>query len=239
MKNWLIYIFLFVSIMMNVLLLFLDFDKSNNNKNKQVLILRDFQSINFSDRERLKKASDNFIVNDKNYLFLGDSITYRYDLNKYYDGLPVVNSGVDGDKTSDIMKNLKKRVYDYNPSKIFVLIGTNQLKNQDDKEIFEDIVNLVDEIHEHRKYANIYVESIYPVNGNITNRHTKIRKNSRIRNINNMLQDYFKDSYVKYIDLYSELSDDEGNLKKEYSDDALHLNDEGYKIVTNVLEKYL
>ena len=31
-----------------------------------------------------------------NYVFLGDSITALYDLNKYYDGLPVVNSGISG-----------------------------------------------------------------------------------------------------------------------------------------------
>ena len=239
MKNKIVYLFLIIYIKINVLLLFLVYNKSNNNNNKQVMILRDFQSMNFSDRDILEEVSDNYIINDNNYLFLGDSITFRYDLKKYYRDLPTVNSGVDGDKACDIMDNIKKRVYDYNPSKIFLLIGTNQLKTQNDEEIFEDIVNLVDEIHEHRKYTNIYVESIYPVNENIDNRHTKIRKNSRIRNINNMLKDYYSDSYVKYIDLYSELSDDDGNLKKEYSDDALHLNDEGYKVVTRVLRKYL
>ncbi|MEE3343274.1 MAG: GDSL-type esterase/lipase family protein [Bacilli bacterium] len=239
MKNRIVYLLLIVSMIFNGLLLFLVYDKPNNNKNEHVMILRDFQSMNFSDRDSLKKVSDNYIVNDNNYLFLGDSITFRYDLKKYYKDLPVVNSGIDGDKVCDIMDNIKKRVYDYNPSKIFLLIGTNQLKNQNDEEIFEDIINLVDEIHEHRKYTNIYVESIYPVNENINNRHTKIRKNSRIRNINSMLKDYYSNSFVKYIDLYSELSDEDGNLKKEYSDDALHLNDEGYKVVTNVLKNYL
>ena len=226
MKKIIIYLVLFVSVSINVVLVFKINHMHDIEDKDQILVLKEFHNMTFSDKEKTEIVSSNSIVNDNNYLFLGDSITFRYDLNKYYNNLPVVNSGVDGDKTCDIMKNIKKRVYDYNPSKIFLLIGTNQLKTQDDEEIFEDIVNLD-------------VESIYPVNGNIVNRHTKIRKNSRIRNINNMLQDYYKDSYVKYVDLYSELADDEGNLKKEYSDDALHLNDEGYKIVTNVLKKYL
>ena len=239
MKKIIIYLVLFVSVSINVVLVFKINHMHDIEDKDQILVLKEFHNMTFSDKEKTEIVSSNSIVNDNNYLFLGDSITFRYDLNKYYNNLPVVNSGVDGDKTCDIMKNIKKRVYDYNPSKIFLLIGTNQLKTQDDEEIFEDIVNLVDEIHKNRSRADIYVESIYPVNGNIVNRHTKIRKNSRIRNINNMLQDYYKDSYVKYVDLYSELADDEGNLKKEYSDDALHLNDEGYKIVTNVLKKYL
>ena len=71
-------------------------------------------------------------VVDNNYLFLGDSITEQYDLKEYYEGYPVVNSGVSGDFTSSIVENMKKRVYDYNPSKVFLLIGINDLRNGKD-----------------------------------------------------------------------------------------------------------
>ena len=37
-----------------------------------------------------------------NFLFLGDSITDYYPLGEYYDNLPVVNSGIAGNKTTDI-----------------------------------------------------------------------------------------------------------------------------------------
>ena len=55
-----------------------------------------------------------------NYLFLGDSITEYYDLDKYYPDLPVVNSGIAGDTTEDILNDMEGRVYQYNPSKIFL-----------------------------------------------------------------------------------------------------------------------
>ena len=44
-----------------------------------------------------------------NYLFLGDSITDFYDLDKYYKDLPVVNSGISGNTIDDILKDMKKR----------------------------------------------------------------------------------------------------------------------------------
>lgn len=232
-------LFLIISLLLNISLLFLIFVISSRKEISDVVVLKDFRSLSERDKENLKKTTNDLIVNDDNYLFLGDSITYKYDLDKYYPDMPVVNSGVNGNKTSDIMDDLKKRVYDYNPSKIFILIGTNQLKDQSNEEIFYEIVELTKIIHEERKYAHIYVESIYPVNENVDNQHTRIRKNSRIRKINRLLKDYFYDSYVDYIDIYSKLADDDGNLKEEYTVDALHLSDEGYEVVTDILKDYM
>ena len=78
-----------------------------------------------------------------NYVFLGDSITALYDLNKYYDGLPVVNSGISGETTDDIVKNLQDRVYKYNPSKVIILIGINDIERKISKEkTIENIIML-------------------------------------------------------------------------------------------------
>ena len=44
---------------------------------------------------------------------------------------------------------------------------------------------------------------------------------------------------VKYIDLYKELVDENDNLKLEYTKEGLHLTDEGYKKITDVLTKYI
>ena len=233
-------LFLIISLLLNIILLFsIYISTTTKNSPDSIVVLKEFSSLTESEKQKIKKANDNLVVNDNNYLFLGDSITFKYDLEKYYGNMPVVNSGVNGNRTEDIMRDIKKRVYDYNPSKIFILIGTNQLVDQTNEEIFEGIIALTKKIHKNRKHAQIYVESIYPINGNIDNKHTKIRDNNRIRKINKMLQNEFINSYVKYIDVYSELADEEGNLKEEYTYDALHLTDEGYQVVTKVLKKYM
>ena len=229
---------LILSLLFNIILLFIIYSSPKHQESNNVVVLKDFKSLSENDKKNIGNINNN-IVNDNNYLFLGDSITYKYDLDKFFPDMPVINSGVNSNKTIDIMNDIKKRVYDYNPSKIFLLIGTNQLVNQTDEEIFDEIVELTETIHENRKYAHIYVESIYPVNGNIDNKHTKIRKNKRIRKINEMLEDYSKNSCIDYIDIYSKLADDEGNLKEEYTYDALHLTDEGYQVVTDILKEYM
>ena len=239
MINRNLYLYLFLSLILNFVFLIIMGVSFNSKNTTDVVVLKDFMSLSENEKIKIDLVKNKMIVNDTNYLFLGDSITYRYDLKKFYGYLPVVNSGIDGNKTCDIMEDLKNRVYDYNPSKIFILIGTNQLKDQTDDEIYSDIVNLTKVIHNNRKYAHIYVESIYPVNENIKNNHTKYRNNGRIRNINKMLNEKFSDSYVDYIDVYSKLADENGNLKDDYTDDGLHLTDDGYQVVTDILKNYL
>ena len=100
-----------------------------------------------------------------NYLFLGDSITEFYNLDNYYGDYKIVNSGVCGNQTDDILNDLKKRAYVYNPSTIFLLIGTNDLEH---KKTVEDtqknIKEIVNKLNKNLPNAKIYLESIYPVN---------------------------------------------------------------------------
>ena len=184
-------------------------------------------------------------VVDDNYVFLGDSITDWYDLDKYFEGLPVVNSGVSGYSTNNILNNMNEMVYQYNPSKVFILIGINDLELKvDDDVVVNNIRKIVQGIKKNRRYAKIYVESIYPINnsdddkieGSIINGN---RKNSDIIDINNKLVKLAEEEGVTYIDLHKELVDDDGLLKIEYTVDGLHLSSEGYEKVTEVLRKYI
>ena len=175
-----------------------------------------------------------------NYLFLGDSITDFYDLDKYYKDLPVVNSGISGNITDDILKDMKKRVYQYNPSKVFLLIGTNDLiRDKSNEEIVEGVEKIIKGIKENRPKAEIYLESIYPVNYKLSPRMVNVRKNDDIKEINEKLEDYCEDNDITYIDMYDLLKDDDDNFDSIYTDDGLHPNDEGYETITKKLKKYI
>ena len=105
----------------------------------------------------IKTYKDRYII-PENIVFLGDSITDFYDLDKYYPDNNVVNSGVTGDVCESILSDMYNRVYRYNPSKIFLLIGTNQIPIGDsDDKIVEDIKKIITEIHEKNPITKIYV----------------------------------------------------------------------------------
>ena len=184
-------------------------------------------------------------VVDNNYLFLGDSITEQYDLKEYYEDYPVVNSGVSGDFTSSIVENMKKRVYDYNPSKVFLLIGINDLRNgKDVSEIVSNTKEIIELIKENRPYSEIYLESIYPINKTDDDKISDSVKNIKFDNekiieVNDLLKDLAKDEKITYVDLYNKLIDDDGNLNISYTKDGLHISSEGYECITKELMKYI
>ncbi len=177
-----------------------------------------------------------------NFVFLGDSITEYYPLEAYYDDLPVINSGISGDKTTDILPNMKKRVYQYNPTKVILLIGTNDLVVDTDKmekEVIKHIKEMVNKMKKYRKKTSIYIESIYPVNKMMNEQVVGSRNNKRIKRVNQKIKELCQREGCTYIDMYPFLTDEKGNLNQKYTSDGLHLNSLGYVVVTRELLPYL
>lgn len=193
------------------------------------------------EKTKVVTKKEEVVVMDDNYLFLGDSITEQYDLDEYYNDLPVVNSGISGNKTKDLLNDLNNRVYQYNPSKVFLLIGTNDIQSKvEDDVIINNIKKILEDIHENRPYAKLYLEAIYPVDEGSSG--AQDRTNKVIQSINASLEDYCKKNDITFIDMYDLLLDpesDKDRLFEDYSKDGLHISDEGYEVITEELMKYI
>lgn len=186
--------------------------------------------------ERLER----YTYNKESIVFLGDSITSRYDLNKYFPNYNVYNSGIAGNMTKDILENMENRVFAYNPTKVFILIGTNDLvySGLDNDGIKNNIEEIINKIYEKNSNIKIYMESIYPVNNSINKEIVETRTNENIKDLNNKIEKICNNKCT-YINMYDNLTDKNGNMKRIYTVDGLHLNKIGYKVITNKLIKYL
>lgn len=225
-------VILAISIILNSVLLLMI-----NNRNNSIDELKNSIEDN---KQTYEKEVEDIKEGYTNYLFLGDSITEYYDLDKYFPDMPVVNSGIAGDTTEEILNDMKGRVYDYNPSKVFILIGTNDLR--DDKsveEVVENIKKIIEEIKQNRKIAEVYLESIYPVNKGINKSVVGLRDNDDINEINSQIEEYAKNEGVTFLNTHELLVDDDGLLNEDYTADGLHLNDKGYEVVTEEIMEYL
>ena len=186
--------------------------------------------------ERLER----YTYNKESIVFLGDSITSRYDLNKYFPNYNVYNSGIAGNMTKDILENMENRVFAYNPTKVFILIGTNDLvySGLDNDGIKNNIEEIINKIYEKNSNIKIYMESIYPVNNSINKEIVETRTNENIKDLNNKIEKICNNKCT-YINMYDNLTDKNGNMKRIYTVDGLHLNKIGYKVVASKLTKYL
>ena len=187
--------------------------------------------------ERLER----YTYNKESIVFLGDSITSRYDLNKYFPNYNVYNSGIAGNMTKDILENMENRIFAYNPTKVFILIGTNDLvySGLDNDGIKNNIEEIINKIYEKNSNTKIYLESIYPVNNSLNKEIVETRTNDNIKDLNNKIEKICNNNKCTYINMYDNLTDKNGNMKRIYTVDGLHLNKIGYKVITNKLIKYL
>lgn len=197
----------------------------------QQLILNDMKH----DIKTKGKVTEYINLND-NILFFGDSITGRYDLEKYF-GDHVINQGIDGETTSDLLKRMKTSVYDYNAQKMFLLIGTNDLAHDKEiSDIVDDIETILQKTQNHNPHTKLYVESVLPVT---TKAEDGNRSNQTIKELNQEIEALCKEMNVTYIPLYDAFLDKKGVLKEEYTKDGLHLSEEGYRHLTTLLKRYV
>lgn len=193
-----------------------------------------YTTYNHKIKEKIITKEKIVEVVDENYVFLGDSITEKYDIEKYFKdkNKNIINSGISGNLTKDILNNMKKRVYNYNPSVVFLLIGVNDVnKDVNPNEIISNIKNIIKGIKENRSLATIYVESIYPTGSK--------ERNEIIIKVNTEIEKFCKEQKITYINLYDNLVNKDKVIDGKYTKDGIHLSDEGYDIVTKELEKYV
>ena len=180
----------------------------------------------------------NAYVKPGGIVFLGDSITQDFNVYEYFTGLNVYNRGIGGDTTEGLLTRLDVSVFDLNPAKVSILIGTNDfaLLNTSPKEIYERILEVIKKIKLFDPQIDIILQSVYPVNSDLSPMTVLPRQNSGISKLNDMLKQVEE---VTYVDLYSLLVDSNQKLNPMYTVEGLHINEQGYELIAKSLMKFI
>lgn len=205
----------------------------------ELLIKKDYKKI----IEKNEKNNNKNLKKYDNVVFLGDSITEIYPIEEIYTNIPAVRSGVSGYGARDILDRLNKMVYVYNPKKVFLLIGTNDIASDPSIEkqnaTIKIIKKIIIEIRKNRPETKIYVESIYPVNNNMDKNMVAKRTNEIIKSMNKKIKKYCNENSITYINVYDELLDENGYFYEKLTYDGLHPSEIGYAKITRILYPYV
>lgn len=186
----------------------------------------------------IEKVKDDKVLMDDNYLFIGDMYTDGMEFDEFYK--PYVKISNSDYTTSDILDDLRDYIYVYNPSAVFIELGINDFKGETSiNEVVTNLESIIKGIKNNRSKAKIYVESLYPINDTkegFVNPIGESINNDLIKDVNSEIERICKNLNVKYINMYSELSE-EDKLKDNYTDDGFNLNEEGYKRVFKVINR--
>ena len=173
-------------------------------------------------------------------VFLGDSITDYWKLPDYFPGKPYLNRGIDGQTTPQMLVRFRQDVIDLHPKVLVVLAGTNDIAGVTGPTRNEDIEANYTSMAELARAHNIHLvfSSLLPVYNYTEDAKESfaLRPAERILVVNRWLEHYCAKNGFVYLDYFSALVDEHGMLKRDLSDDGLHPNAAGYKIMAPLAE---
>lgn len=184
----------------------------------------------------------------KNFIFIGDSLTFGYGVNKNKSWVEcykriclnknkdfkIINKGINGNTTTDMLNRFSEDVTNLKPCKVFIMGGTNDLLSNRSVNQIIDNVELM--IKESLTYNTDIVLGIPP----------RIIKEDAYRLfMPSLTYDYCEESLpklrgelinlcnkykLKYIDFYKLSYNIDHN---NYYIDGIHFNEDGHRILLN------
>jgi lysophospholipase L1-like esterase len=173
-------------------------------------------------------------------VFLGDSITDNWKLADYFSGKSYINRGIDGQSTPQMLVRFRQDVIDLHPKILVVLAGTNDVagvtgpvRNEDIEANYASMAELARMNHIRVVFASLLPANDYTPEGK---ENFALRPRERLLALNAWLKDYCARNGLVYLDYFSALIDDHGMLRRDLSDDGLHPNAAGYKIMASLAD---
>lgn len=190
-------------------------------------------------RELNKDAEKGGIV------LVGDSLTQEFPIHEMMNAYGKIhNRGIGGDTTEGLLKRMNESIFDLEPSKVFLQVGTNDLtKSQGNySQLLLNMDIIINLTLSSLNNVNFHLISLYPVNNTdeigIDKFSVSIRTNEMIDEVNSELIKLALSKNITYLDFNSLLKDETGNLNRLYTREGLHISPAGYRLILRELKKY-
>ena len=187
-------------------------------------------------------------------LFVGSSLMEWFPINEMQltleKELIIYNRGIAGYVLLELLATMNECIFDLEPSKIFINIGTNDMNSPDYKkdEIIKNYDKVLTKISERLPSCKVYVMAYYPVNAEAdfesgdkeyVKSILRTRSNAAIMEANKALEELAKKHDYKFINLNYGLMDAKGNLKEEFSVEGIHMWPNAYAVILETMKQYL
>ncbi|MEY3565773.1 MAG: hypothetical protein RJA23_1943 [Bacteroidota bacterium] len=168
-------------------------------------------------------------------VFTGSSTIRMWrSLSEISSGEAVLNTGFGGSKASDLERYLFPLVLKFDPKRVFIYEGDNDLwADVPAEEILNSLKQIVTRIHLVDPGTEIILIGAKPSPSRWAKKETYLA-------FNQLLNAYCDQAdQVTYLDTWKALTDSQGNPKPElYLKDQLHLNADGYLIWNGIFKPY-
>jgi lysophospholipase L1-like esterase len=179
------------------------------------------------------------VKGENRVVFMGNSITdgWVYVDSVFFAGKPYIGRGISGQTTPQMLVRFRSDVIALKPAVVVILAGTNDIAGNTGPSTLEMIMDNIISMSELAKANGIKVvlSSVLPAYDYPWK--PGLEPANKIISLNKMIKDYAGKSGSVYLDYFTPMVDERNGLKAAYSEDGVHPNLAGYKIMEPLAEK--
>lgn len=178
------------------------------------------------------------VAGERRVVFMGNSITDGWSnaSPEFFAGKPYINRGISGQTTPQMLIRFRADVINLKPSVVVILAGTNDIAGNTGLSTLEMIQNNIVSMVQLAKINHIKVVlcSVLPVLDYPWK--PGLEPADKVIALNKLLKATAKNEGVIYVDYYSSMVNEQKGMKEAYSEDGVHPNLAGYKVMEPLVE---
>jgi lysophospholipase L1-like esterase len=188
-----------------------------------------------ADNKNLKPPSKK----EKRIVFIGNSITefWPYSGDTFFESNGYINRGISGQTTPQMLVRFRPDVIDLHPDVVVILAGVNDIAENTGpitlEDVFGNIATMVQLAHSNK--IKVVLCSVLPALD--FDWRPGLEPADKIIRLNSMIKSYCDENDIVYVDYWSNMQDGHKGLDKKYSDDGVHPNLAGYKVMGPLVQE--
>lgn len=186
--------------------------------------------------EVIQKKYDTLWDSSKETIVFTGSSSVRIwrDLESRFPGHQIVNSGFGGSQASDLMHYLEELVLRFNPKKVFIYEGDNDISAEKKiKDIIGTTLEVIDRIRKENATTKIVLIAAKPSIARWELKKHYKKLNRRFKRLSK------KDPLIDFADVWKPMLDKKNVRQDIFIEDGLHMNVKGYELWYNVIKNYI
>ena len=189
-------------------------------------------------RYRDANASLTRMPNENRVVFMGNSITEGWApmFAELFPGKPYIGRGISGQTTPQMLLRFRQDVIALQPKVVVILAGTNDIAGNTGPSTLEMIEDNLASMAELARSNGIRVvlSSVLPVYDYPWK--PGLQPAPKIVALNKWMKEYAARNGDVYLDYHTAMADERQGLRREYSEDGVHPNAAGYRVMAPLAE---
>ncbi|MCI0494337.1 GDSL-type esterase/lipase family protein, partial [candidate division KSB1 bacterium] len=169
--------------------------------------------------------------NEKRVVFFGSSSVDGWNLAKDFPTIPLLNRGIGGETSRQMVMRFRQDVLNLKPYAAIIFLGScndfwedKRMPTAETKSNIIKLARMAD-----RNGIGLALGAISPVNDYLAGKDfIASHPVAAVQELNKWIKNFCETNNYVFVDFYSAVSDSNGKLTSEFTDDGMHCNSEGY-----------